>query len=133
MIDRPLLLPTAAFAAGTAFGAAVSVREGVRGEPLGVDLPGRIGVHLAAGWGSGLSAPWPMPALALATALRGQSRAARTTAVAVGAGVLIGTLIEPVTWGRRARSPLIATAVGVNLLSAVALLNAGLKNATASA
>jgi hypothetical protein len=126
-MDRSLLLGAAIFAVSTAFGAAVSVKENVRGEPLGIDVPGSVGVHLVVGWGSGVSAPWPMPALVLGAAVCGgpDARWVRGTFVGVGTAVLVGTLIEPVTWRRRSWSPLAAASVLLNLVSAVALLTAG--------
>ena len=126
MTDPALLRAASAFAASTAFSAAVSLKKDVRGAPFGVELPGSVGVHLAVGWGSGLTAPWPMPALALGAAVIAGPKApwARPTAVGIGLAIVVGTVIEPVTWGRRARSPLIAAAVCLNLLSAVALLRA---------
>lgn len=134
MTDRAMLLAAGTFAASTAFGAAVSLKKDVRGAPFGFELPGDVGVHLAVGWGSGLTAPWPMPALALGAAVLAGPKApwARPTTMAIGLAILVGTMIEPVTWGRRARSPLIAAAVSVNLLSAVTLLTAGRRTAVAS-
>ena len=84
MTDRVLLLAAGIFAASTAFGAAVSVKEDVRGAPLGLEVPGSVGMRLAAGWGSGLTAPWPMPALAVGAAVFAdpEARWARPTLVA---------------------------------------------------
>jgi hypothetical protein len=132
--DQAMRLAAGIFAASTAFGAAVSLKEDVRGAPLGFDLPGSVGVHLAVGWGSGLTAPWPMPALALAAALfaRRDDRWARPTYKGLGIAILAGTIIEPVTWGRRPSSPLTAAAVCLNLVAAATLLGAGRKRATTS-
>ena len=117
MTDRAPLLAAGIFAAATAFGAAVSLKEDVRGAPMGLEVPGSVGMHVAAGWGSGLTAPWPMPALALGAAVFAdpEARWARPTLVGIGIAILVGTAIEPVTWGRRGRSPLIAAAVSFNL------------------
>ena len=132
MTDRAALLAAGIFAASTAFGAAVSVKEDVRGEPLGIEVPGSVGMHLAAGWGSGLTAPWPMPALALGAAVSAdpEARWVRPTFAGLGTAIFVGTIIEPVTWGRRARSPLTAAAVALNLLAAASLLAAGRIKAT---
>ncbi len=132
MADQAMLLAAGIFAASTAFGAAVSLKEDVRGAPLGIDLPGSVEAHLAVGWGSGLTAPWPMPALALAAAVRAgpEVRWARPTCVGLGIGILVGTIIEPVTWGRRPSSLLTAASVSLNLIAAVALLTAGRRRAT---
>jgi hypothetical protein len=130
--DQSLLLAAGIFAASSAFGAAVSLKEDVRGAPLGIDLPGSVGVHLAVGWGSGITAPWPMPALALAAAACAgpEVRWPRPTCVGLGMAILVGTMIEPVTWGRRPWSPLTAAAVSLNLIAAVALLTTGRSKAT---
>ena len=94
---RPLLIAAAAFVASTAFGSVVAARENVEGAPFGVKLPISVRAGLLAGWGSGLSAPWPMPAVAMIAALRGGTTGGRLCAV-IGAGVIVGTVIEPVTW-----------------------------------
>lgn len=132
MADQAMLLAAGIFAASSAFGAAVSLKQGVRGAPLGIDLPGSVAVHLAVGWGGGLSAPWPMPALALGAAVCAgpEVRWARPTYAGLGIGILVGTIIEPVTWARRPSSPLTAASVSLNLIAAVALLTAGRRRAT---
>ena len=96
-LSRPLVIAAAAFAASTAFGSVVAARENVQGAPLGIRLPISVRTGLLAGWGSGLSAPWPMPVVALIAALRGGPTAGRICA-AIGAGVIVGTVVEPVTW-----------------------------------
>jgi hypothetical protein len=127
MIDRGLVAAAAGLAGATAFGAYVSVREDISGEPLGLRLPGHVPVNLRLGLGSGLSAPWPMPVAAIVAAL--QSRPGQTwprrVCAAVGAGVLGGTMVEPVTWGRRSRGPLVSAAVALNLISGSALILTG--------
>ena len=113
-----------AFAVVTAYGARVAVREQSVGEPLGVRLPGRVTTHLLVGWGAATSAPWPMPVAALVMAVRGNARSGLGCA-ALGAGVLLGTLVEPVTWGRRPSPPAVDRCVAANLASGAALLLAG--------
>jgi hypothetical protein len=128
-MDRGLAAAGVCLVGATAFGAVVSVREDVPGEPLGARLPGRVPVHLLLGLGSGLSAPWPMPVGVLVAALRaGRDRAGSIRLGAgVGAGVLAGTLVEPVTWGRRSRGPWVAAAVALNIVSGCALVLAARK------
>jgi hypothetical protein len=135
MVDRGLVAAAAGFAGATAFGAFVSVRENMPGEPLGLHLPGRVPFHLRLGLGSGLSAPWPMPVAAIVAALRsrpGQTRPGRVCA-AVGAILLGGTVVEPATWGLRSRAPLVSAAVALNLISGGALMMAGRRAATTRA
>ena len=124
--DRPLLAAAAAFAAASAYGARVAVREDVPGEPLGVRLPGRVPTHLALGWGAGTSAPWPLPVAGLLLALRPRRGASPGAAcTALGAAVLAGTVVEPVTWGRRPSPPAVTRSVALNLAAGAALVLAG--------
>jgi hypothetical protein len=128
-MDRGLAAAGVCLVGATALGAVVSVREGIPGEPLGARVPGRVPVHLLLGLGSGLSAPWPMPVGVLVAVLR--SRTGRAGPIrlgaGVGAGVLAGTLVEPVTWGRRSRGPWVAAAVAFNIVSGCALVLAARK------
>lgn len=112
--------------AATVWGAVVSIRADVDGEPLGVRSPGPVGVQVAVGLGSGLSAPWPMPAAVWSAVLRGHPgdpRATRTC-VTVGCMLLAGVLVEPVTWGRRQRSLAVASTVAANVVAALGLITA---------
>src|SRR4029077_20234686 len=61
---RRLQLAAWAFAAATIFGSAVSIRNRLPGEPLGIRVPLSIPAGLLVGWGAGVAAPWPMPAAA---------------------------------------------------------------------
>jgi hypothetical protein len=128
-MDRGATAAGVCLVGATAFGAVVSVREDIAGEPLGARVPGRVPVHLLLGLGSGVSAPWPMPVAVLVAALRsGTGRAGPVGLCAgVGAGVLAGTLVEPVTWGRRSRGPWVAAAVACNIVSGCALVMAARK------
>jgi hypothetical protein len=93
---RPVVLAAAVFAAPTAFDPAVAARENVERAPFGVRPPISVRTGLLVGRGCHLSAPWPMTVVALIAALRGGPRAGRICAV-IGAGVIVGTAIEPVT------------------------------------
>ena len=128
MADRAMLAAGTFFAGTTAYTTAVSLRHPhLPDEPFGIRFPGRVPVHLALGLGSGVAAPWPMPVMALAAALRAGSGAAwpeRTCAV-LGATVLVGTLAEPTSWGLRPRSAEARATAALNLLSGVALFLAG--------
>lgn len=126
MAERRLAGAAALFVLSTAWSAAVSLREDVVGEPLGWRAPGSVATHLAVGWGSGLSAPWPMVALVVADAARESSgRSAGTWCARVGMAIFGGVMVEPVTWGRRAYSPLIASTVIANLVTGAVLIRAG--------
>lgn len=116
----------ALFIASTVWGAAVSLREHVVGEPLGWRAPGTVATHLVVGWGSGLSAPWPMVATVLVDAAwHSPGRPAGRWSAVVGAALIAGVLVEPATWGRRAHSPLIASTVIANVSTGVLLILAG--------
>jgi hypothetical protein len=128
MTDPLLAAPAALFLAVSAYAAAVSVQEPhLPGEPLGIHVPGQVHTHLLLGLGSGVSAPWPMPVAAAWTAVRarpGSRRAARTVA-GIGAALILGTLVEPVTWGRRPASRRAAITVPLHLLTGAAMVSAG--------
>lgn len=128
MADPLLLGPTVAFAVATAYATAVATTEpDLVGEPFGLRAPGRVRSHLVLGWGSAISAPWPMAGIATWAAVRaapGSTPAARTVAL-VGAGILAGTLAEPVTWGRRPASSPARACIPVHLAIGAAMAAAG--------
>ena len=128
MADPLLLRPAVMFAVATAYATAVAATESdLVGEPLGMRAPGRLRSHLVLGLGSAISAPWPMAAMATLAAWRaapGSTRAAWTVAL-VGAGVVGGTLAEPVTWGRRPASCLARASIPLHLATGVVMLAAG--------
>ena len=126
-IDGALLAAAGCFAGATVFGAAVSLTEGIPGEPVGIQLPGPVAMQLGVGLGSGLSAPWPMPVTALAAALNDGSRHAwpGPVCIVIGSSVLAGTLVEPASWGKRSDSRLVKAAVVLNLLAGSILVVSG--------
>lgn len=128
MADPLLLGPAALFMASTAYATAVAYTEPDRpGEPFGLHVPGQVRTHLALGLGSAISAPWPMPAIAMWAAVRGNPRsawAARTTTV-VGIGIVAGILSEPATWGRRPSRPMDRVNVPLGLAIGAAMASAG--------
>ena len=135
MADRTMLGAAALFAATTAFTTAVSMQEQhLPDEPLGFRIPGRVPVHLALGLGSGLAAPWPMPIIAVTAAIRAEpgTRWPQRTCASIGAAVLVGTLIEPASWGLRPRSPSARATVPLHLLSGAALFLAGTRTSDRS-
>jgi hypothetical protein len=125
--DRLAVAAAGLFAVCSGLGAAVSLREDIPGEPLLIRVPGSVAVHLAIGWGSALSAPWPMPVAALGAAIwarPGLGWPARTL-LGIGVAGLAGILVEPATWGRRSRRAAVAAMVPLNLASVAALIWAG--------
>lgn len=129
LVADPLLLgPAALFAASTAYATAVAATEpDLPGEPFGLRVPGRVRTHLALGLGSAISAPWPMPAIAMWAAVRGNPEsdwAARTTTI-TGIAMLAGILSEPATWGRRPAPPMAPVNVTLALAIGAAMVSAG--------
>lgn len=127
MVDRPLLGAAVLYTASTAYGAAVSLRYHLPSEAAGIHVSGTVERQLLTALGSGLSAPWPMPLSTLVAALASGSGRRWPGRVAVGVGTLtlLGTVTEPVTLGRRVRTPLVWVSVALNLASAVALVAVG--------
>ncbi len=126
-MDLPMLAASALFTATAAYGAVVGVRESVAGEPLGWRPPGKVSTHEIVGLGSGTMAPWPMPVAAVIAALRSRPGATLPAQVCLGIGsvCLVGTVLEPVTWGRRSTSRATTITTALHLLSGAALVLAG--------
>jgi hypothetical protein len=128
-IDKPAVAAAALFVICSTLGAAISLRQDIPGEPLGIRVPGTVATHLAVGWGSALSAPAPMQAAVLVAAFSarpGLTWPARTL-TGIGVAALGGILAEPVTWRRRARSRAVSALLPLELASAAALIWAGRK------
>ena len=119
-----MLAASALFSATAAYGAVVGVREDVPGEPLGWRPPGKVSTHEIVGLGSGTMAPWPMPVAAVIAALRSRPGTTLPAQVCLGIGsvCLIGTVVEPVTWGRRSTSRATTVTTVLHLLSGTALV-----------
>ena len=124
-----LLFASAAVAAATGFGSVVSFVKNVPGEPLGIKMKLTVADSLKVGLGTGLAAPWPMPVVALSAAIAGwwRDRVGGPARIGqtVGMMLVLGSLVEPVTWGRRSRSPIIWAAVAANLVAGATLALAG--------
>lgn len=131
--ERLLGLAAASFAAADVYGSLVALRQDVPGEPFGVSVPLAVPAGLWWGWGAGVAAPWPMPVAAMAAATVGDRSSAVPAFVAagIGLGCIAGTLVEPVTYHRRAWTPAIRRAIGINLVTAMALVATGLRSAAA--
>ena len=126
-MDLPMLTAATLFAGTAAYGAVVGAREEVAGEPFGWRLPGRVAVHQAWGYGSGTMAPWPMPVAAVIAALRSGPESDLPARVCLGIGsvCLMGTVVEPVTWGLRSTSTATTLTTALHLFSGAALVMAG--------
>jgi hypothetical protein len=130
--DPALLASALAFAAAAGLGSAAAIRDQLPGRPLGVSVPLSVPAGLLAGWGAGTAAPWPMPVTAVIAAVRaqrasGQGREDVLCAV-LGAGCIIGTAVEPVTWRWRSLSLLTRVAITANLALSAALVAISLRH-----
>ena len=126
-VDLPVVAAASLFAGSVVVGGAVGAREEVAGEPFGRRLPGRVAVQQAWGYGSGVMAPWPVPVAALVAAARSgrSSELPARSCTGIGSLCLVGTLVEPQTWGRRSTSGATTLATALHLLSGVTLVLAG--------
>jgi hypothetical protein len=137
-LDNALLGTSLVFAGAAVWGSAVAIRDQLPGRPLGITVPLSVPAGVVAGWGAGVAAPWPMPvaAIAAAAAARLRTPSPRPGAVCamIGAGCIVGTLIEPVTQRPGSWSRATALAIGFNLAASAGLIAAGLRHsATARA
>lgn len=124
---RQLQLAAVAFAGATLLGSVVSIRDNVRGEPLGIRLPLSIPTALLAGWGGGVAAPWPMAAAAVVAATRPASPRTRALICAgIGAACIAGTLAEPVTRRPRTWTAGMRLAILANMAASVAMIGLSL-------
>ena len=133
---RSLLAASSAFAGAACLGSAVAIRDHLPGQPLGVGVPLSVPAGLLAGWGAGVAAPWPMPVTALIAAAAAQrtgpSALAGAVCAGIGAGCLLGTAIEPVTWRPQSWSPMTTLAIIANAAASVALTAAGWRHLAAA-
>jgi hypothetical protein len=134
--DHALLAASVAFAAAAGLGSAVSIRDDLPGEPLGITVPLPVPAGLAVGWGAGVAAPWPMPVAALIAAARAQragtSAATGALCAGIGLGCIAGSLAEPVTRRPGAWSPSTRLAIMANLASSAALVVTGWRHFAAA-
>ena len=133
-MDLPMLAAASVFAGTAAYGAVVGASEEIAGEPFGWRLPGRVAVQQAWGYGSGTMAPWPMPVAAVLAAVRSGPGSDLPARVCLGIGslCLVGTVVEPQTWGRRSTSRAATLATALHLLSGTALVLTGRRTVLAS-
>lgn len=131
--DRNMLSAAVLFTAATVFGSMVAIRRDLAGEPFGIRLTLPVPTAVTLGWGTALSAPWPMPAAALVAA----RRASRSTGpgpglvqIGLGTAGLIGGLGEPVVRTANRQTSTVRAAIAINLLAAGALIAAGLRQAS---
>jgi hypothetical protein len=127
--EGALLGASLAFAGAATLGSVVAIRDQLPGEPLGLSVPLSVPAGLLVGWGAAVAAPWPMPVVAVMTAIRIRRQAPSirpgAVCVAIGLGCIAGTLVEPVTRHPRSWTRATRLAITVNLVMSVALAGAG--------
>jgi drug/metabolite transporter (DMT)-like permease len=127
--EQALLAASLAFAGAAVLGSAVAIRDQIPGEPLGTGIQLSVPAGIAAGWGAGVAAPWPMPALTVISALAARHRPPSPrpglACVVIGLGCIAGTLVEPVTRRPRTWSPATRLAIIANVAASVGLITAG--------
>ena len=128
--DRALRAAALGFACATGYNSVVAIRETLPGEPLGIRIPLSVSTGILVGWGSAVSAPWPMPAVALFAAARqaGRDGVPGPALVCAGLGVagIVGILIEPNTYNAKSWTPATRRAVVAHVVTSVTLVGAGI-------
>ena len=125
---QPALVAAAlAYAGSTAFSSYVAVRDDVPGEPFGITPPFSVRMAVFVGWGTGISAPWYMPAGAVLAAYlsRGGRPLPAAVCAAIGCASVAGHLIEPVTRRPSSWTPATTVAIALAAASTVSLALAG--------
>jgi hypothetical protein len=128
--DRALRAAALGFAGATGYNSVVAIREKLPGEPLGIRIPLSVPTGVLMGWGSAVSAPWPMPVCALLAANRqaGRDGVAGPALVCAGIGAagIVGILIEPNTYNAKSWTPATRRAVVAHVATCVTLAAAGI-------
>jgi len=124
--DRVLRAAVLGFVGAAGYNSLVAIREGLPGEPLGIQIPLRVSTGILVGWGAAVAAPWPMPVAALVAGSRAD-RSGRAGLVCAGLGIagVVGILIEPNTYRARSWSPSTRRAVFLHIATSVVLAGAG--------
>jgi hypothetical protein len=95
---------SALYLVGGIVGSVVAVTGDYPGLPLGIDLGLTTSGGVWIGWGSGVSAPWPLLVALALTGVAGLGH--KRTVPVLGLIFVLGGLIEPIFWeatpGRRA-------------------------------
>jgi hypothetical protein len=128
--DREMLGAALLFTAATLCGSMVAIRLDLAAEPFGIRLALPVPAAVALGWGTALSAPWPMPAAALFAvrhARRSTGPGPGLVHIGLGTGALIGGLGEPVLRSAHRQTKTVRAVIAVNLLAASILIAAGLR------
>lgn len=109
-------------------GSAVAVAGDYPGLPLGIDLGLSSADGVWLGWGSGVSAPWPLLVALALTGVGGLGR--RWTVPGLGLACLSGGLMEPIFWEANTgtKGAAIATLVWFNVVLPAILITLGVRD-----
>lgn len=109
-------------------GSAVAVAGDYPGLPLGIDLGLTSAGGVWLGWGSGVSAPWPLLVALALTGVAGLGR--RWTVPGLGLVFLSGGLMEPIFWEANtgAKGAAIATLVWFNVILPAMVITLGVRD-----
>jgi hypothetical protein len=118
------------FALATGYNSVVAIRENLPGEPLGIHLQISVPSGIAVGWGSAVSAPWPMPLAGLLATRRfaqtGGGPGPGLVGAGVGLGGIVGILLEPNTYRPKSWAPATCRAVLLHVGASAALAATGM-------
>lgn len=115
-------------AANQLIGTVVALRHSIPGRPLGLRFPWGRRAEVAF-WGTGISAPLVMAAALGVRAAWPSDELARRLLGLLGAAIVAGQLVEPVTW-QGSQPGAVRVVVAVNLVLAPALVAAAHDRAT---
>jgi len=129
--DRALRTAALMFACAAAFGTAVTIRDDLPGEPLGIRVPLTVPTGILVGWGGAVAAPWPMPVAAVIAAFRSNRNDGRAWPALVCAGLgisgIVGILIEPLTYKPKSWTATTRAAVALHVAGSAALAATALR------
>jgi hypothetical protein len=119
---------SALYLVGGIVGSVVAVRGDYPGLPLGIDLGLTSATGVWIGWGSGVSAPWPLLVALALTGVAGQGH--RRTVPVLGLMFVSGALVEPIFWEANtgAKGAAIATLVWLNVVLPAMLIVLGARD-----
>jgi len=117
-------------------GTVIGVAYQLKGRPLGISTPFSVSFDAIAGWGTAISAPWPMLAmLGLMTGPLRRSEWTKRGLLILVALFFVGSLVEPITWSPlpQGANAVIAMVVWGNIVLPAGLITLCLRNVLGTA
>jgi hypothetical protein len=123
---------SALYLAAGVVGSVVALTGDYPGIPLGIDLGLTSAQGVWVGWGSGVSAPWPMLAALALTAIAGRGQ--RWVVPTLGLMFVAGALMEPLSWETVTGSGgrWLAVLVWLNVALPLGLIGTGIRDVQTS-